>query len=113
MATPPTDEITALPATALPFVFARLPARQLCLAAAVSRDWRRAAAAELRRAVRLDNEADAGRALRSLAALRPPLAAQLETLSLASAPLYRGCLSTTRLTLASTNAGVCSRRGGR
>jgi hypothetical protein len=114
MASPATDdEATALPVTALPFVFARLPARQLCLASAVSRDWRRAATAELRRAVRLDNEADAGRALRSLAALRPPLAAQLESLSLASlAPcnaasprlLTHACL---------TNAGVCARRGGR
>jgi hypothetical protein len=75
------------PAAALPILFARLPARQLCVAAAVCREWRRAAGAELRRALRLDNEADAGRACRALAALRPPLAAQLEALSLARACL--------------------------
>ena len=71
------------PAAALPILFARLPARQLCVAAAVCREWRRAADAALRRELRLDNEADAGRAARALAALRPPLAAQLEALSLA------------------------------
>ena len=71
------------PAAALPILFARLPARQLCVAAAVCAEWRRAAASELRRALRLDNEEDAGRAARALAALRPPLAEQLEALSLA------------------------------
>jgi hypothetical protein len=86
------------PPAALPLLFAGLPARQLCVAAAVCAEWRRAAAGELRRAMRLDGEADAGRALRALAAALPGLPLTLEALSLVRVRLPRMACRACRLT---------------
>lgn len=117
------DEAAPPPVAALPFLCARLSARQLCVASAVCRDWRRAAAKELRRAMRLDNEADAGRAARALAAMQP----QLEELSLVRACFsfsFSFCALRFAFLLAAlgdrrrsrargATAGVCARRDGR